>query len=155
MVQRSGIDTIKYHTWPRMGKWGQSAEVSFFPVGDHKAHINRHAHRHTKQQTKNIKDPQKKSCDKINNRQIQTSYMKHSKWDDLNYIIDDHILHCNFFSMKEVKGQFVHWMAHILCISMLLLMAVGLNHKNTFVAVFKYQDKSQLNLDSTHLITSE
>ena len=37
-------------------------EVSPFPAGDHKAHINRRAQRHSKHETKqkNIKDPQKK-----------------------------------------------------------------------------------------------
>ena len=39
----------------------ESQEVSPFPAGDHKAHINRHAKRHSKHKTeKNIKDPQKK-----------------------------------------------------------------------------------------------
>ena len=43
----SGIDTIKYHTWPRTphGKVAphtqESQEVSPFPAGDHKAAINR------------------------------------------------------------------------------------------------------------------
>ena len=36
-------------------------EVSPFPAGDHKAHINRRAQRHSKRKTeKNINDPQKK-----------------------------------------------------------------------------------------------
>ena len=49
--QRSGIDTIKYHTWPRIphGKVtktqlniiNKSQEVSPFPAGDHKAAMNR------------------------------------------------------------------------------------------------------------------
>ena len=39
----------------------ESQEVSLFPAGDHKAHINRRAQRHSKLKTeKNIKDPQKK-----------------------------------------------------------------------------------------------
>ena len=39
----------------------ESQEVSPFPAGDHKAHINRRAQRHCKhKQNKNIKDPQKK-----------------------------------------------------------------------------------------------
>ena len=59
-MQRSEIDTIKYHTWPRipMGKWqthrdttNESQEVSPFPAGDHKAHINRRAQRHSKHKT--------------------------------------------------------------------------------------------------------
>ena len=50
----------------------ESQEVSPFPAVDHKACINKHAHRHSKQKTKKpIKDPQKKSCDKINTRRIQ------------------------------------------------------------------------------------
>ena len=42
----------------------ESQEVSPFPAGGHKAHINRRAQRHSKHKTeqkhKNIKDPQKK-----------------------------------------------------------------------------------------------
>ena len=39
----------------------ESQEVSPFPAGDHKAHINRRIQRHSKDKTgKNIKDPQKK-----------------------------------------------------------------------------------------------
>ena len=39
----------------------ESQDVSSFPAGDHKAHINRRAQRHSKHKTeKNIKDPQKK-----------------------------------------------------------------------------------------------
>ena len=38
----------------------ESQEVSIFPAGDHKAHINRRAQRHSKYKTKNIKDPRKK-----------------------------------------------------------------------------------------------
>ena len=43
----------------------ESQEVSPFPAGDHKAHTNRRAQRHSKHKTeqkqnKNIKDPQKK-----------------------------------------------------------------------------------------------
>ena len=38
-----------------------SHEVSPFPAGDHKVHINRRVQRHSKHKTeKNIKDPQKK-----------------------------------------------------------------------------------------------
>ena len=41
----------------------QSQEVSPFPAGNHKAHINRCAQRHSKHKTKkNIKGPQKKFC---------------------------------------------------------------------------------------------
>ena len=56
-MQRSGIDTIKYHTY----QWesdkltadttNESQEVSPFPAGDHKAHINRRAQRHSKHKT--------------------------------------------------------------------------------------------------------
>ena len=39
----------------------ESQEVSPFSAGDHKAHINRRAQRHSKRKTeKNIKEPQKK-----------------------------------------------------------------------------------------------
>ena len=38
----------------------ESQEVSPFPAGDHKAHINRRTLRHSKQKKKNIKIPQKK-----------------------------------------------------------------------------------------------
>ena len=39
----------------------ESQEVSPFPAGDYKAHINRRAQKHSKHKTeKNIKDPQKK-----------------------------------------------------------------------------------------------
>ena len=50
-VWRSGIDTIKFYTWPRLphGKvtktqlniTNESQEVSPFPAGDHKAAMNR------------------------------------------------------------------------------------------------------------------
>ena len=49
-VTNSQLDTIN-----------KSQEVSPFPAGDHKAHINRCTQRHSKHKTeKNIKDPQKK-----------------------------------------------------------------------------------------------
>ena len=62
-----------------MGKWqihttNESQEVSPFPAGDHKAHINRPAQRHSKHKTekKTIRDPQKKyrhgTVSKISNR---------------------------------------------------------------------------------------
>ena len=39
----------------------ESQEVSPFPAGDHKAHINNRTQQHSKHKTaKNIKDPQKK-----------------------------------------------------------------------------------------------
>ena len=37
-----------------------SQEVSHFPAGDHKAHINRRAQRVANRRQKNIRDPQKK-----------------------------------------------------------------------------------------------
>ena len=66
MVQRSGIDTI--NTIPDPGyQWesdkltedttNESQEVSPFPAGDHKAHINRRAQNIANtRQNKNIKD---------------------------------------------------------------------------------------------------
>ena len=63
-LQRSGIDTIKYQ-WESdkltEDTTNESQEVSPFPAGDHKAHINRRAQNiaNTRQNT-NIKDPQKK-----------------------------------------------------------------------------------------------
>ena len=50
-VTNSQLDTTK-----------ESQEVSPFPAGDHKAHINRRSQRHSKHKTekKPIKDPQKK-----------------------------------------------------------------------------------------------
>ena len=48
-----------------MGKWQNrlhKPEVSSFPAGDHKAHINRRSQRHSKQKTeKNIKKIHKRS----------------------------------------------------------------------------------------------
>ena len=67
MVQRSGIDTSS--TTPDPGyQWesdkltedttNESQEVSPFPAGDHKAHINRRAQNIANtRQNKNIKDP--------------------------------------------------------------------------------------------------
>ena len=58
-MQRSGIDTIKYLTQDTNGKvinsqldtTNESQEASPFPAGDHKAHINRRAQRHSKHKT--------------------------------------------------------------------------------------------------------
>ena len=60
-MQRSGINTFKYHSWPRIPKGkvtnsqldttNVSQEVSPFPACDHKAHINRRAQRHSKHKT--------------------------------------------------------------------------------------------------------
>ena len=38
----------------------ESQEVSPFPTGDHKAHINRRTQRHSKNKKKSINNPQKK-----------------------------------------------------------------------------------------------
>ena len=71
-LQRSGIDTINLSTTPDPGyQWesdkltedttNESQEVSPFPAGDHKAHINRRAQNIANtRQNKNIKDPQKR-----------------------------------------------------------------------------------------------
>ena len=59
-VKRSGTDTI--NTTPdlisngkvtnsQLDTTSESQEVSPFPAGDHKAHINRHAQRHSKHKT--------------------------------------------------------------------------------------------------------
>ena len=42
----------------------ESQEVSPFPASDHKAHINRHVHRHSKHKTEktHIKDPQRSTA---------------------------------------------------------------------------------------------
>ena len=54
-------DTNGKVTNSQLDTTNQSQEVSPFPAGDHKAHINRRAQRHSKHKTnKNIKDPQKK-----------------------------------------------------------------------------------------------
>ena len=60
-MQRSGVDTIKYHTRPRipmrkvtnsqLDTTNESQEVSPFPAGDHKAQMNRRAQRHSKHKT--------------------------------------------------------------------------------------------------------
>ena len=65
-MQRSGIphltqDTNGKVTYPQLDTTNESQEVSPFPAGDHKAHINRHIQMHNIYKTeKNIKDPQKK-----------------------------------------------------------------------------------------------
>ena len=54
-------DTNEKVTNTQLGTTNESQEVRPFPAGDHKAHINRHAQRHSKRKTeKHIKDPQKK-----------------------------------------------------------------------------------------------
>ena len=54
-------DTNGKVTNSQLDTTNESQEVSPFPVGDHKAHINRRAQRHSKHKTEiNIKDPQKK-----------------------------------------------------------------------------------------------
>ena len=49
-------DTNGKVTNSQLDTTNESQEVSPFPAGDHKAHMNRRAYRHSK----NIKDPQKK-----------------------------------------------------------------------------------------------
>ena len=55
-------DTNGKVTNSQLDTTNESQEVSPFPAGDHKAHINRRAQRHRKHKTEknNIKDPQKK-----------------------------------------------------------------------------------------------
>ena len=54
-------DTDGKVTNSQLDTTNESQEDSPFPAGDHKAHINRRAQRHSKHKTeKNIKDPQKK-----------------------------------------------------------------------------------------------
>ena len=54
-------DTNGKVTNSQLDTTNESQEVSPFPAGDHKAHINRRAQRHSKHKTEqNIRDPQKK-----------------------------------------------------------------------------------------------
>ena len=54
-------DTKGKVTNSQLDTTNESKEVSPFPVGDHKAHINRRIQMHSKHKTeKNIKDPHKK-----------------------------------------------------------------------------------------------
>ena len=55
-------DTNGKVTISQLGTTNECQEVSPFPAGDHKAHINRRTQRHSKHKTekKNMKDPQKK-----------------------------------------------------------------------------------------------
>ena len=53
-------DTNGKVTNSQIGTTDESQEFSSFPAGDHNAHINRRAERHSKRKTENIKDPQKK-----------------------------------------------------------------------------------------------
>ena len=54
-------DTNGKVTNSQLDTTNESQEVSPFPAGDHKAHINRRSQRHSKHKTeKNIKDPQNK-----------------------------------------------------------------------------------------------
>ena len=56
-------DTNGKVTNSQLDTTNESQEVSPFPAGDHKAHINRHTQRHSKHKTeKNIKDPQKSTA---------------------------------------------------------------------------------------------
>ena len=56
------LDTNEKVTNSQLDTTDESQEVSPFPAGDHKAHVNRRAQRHSKHNTekKNIKVPQKK-----------------------------------------------------------------------------------------------
>ena len=53
-------DTSGQVTNSQLDTTNESQEVSPFPAGDHKAHINRRTQKHSKHKKKNIKDPQKK-----------------------------------------------------------------------------------------------
>ena len=54
-------DTNGKVTNSQLDTTNERQEVSPFPAGDHKAHKNRRAQRHSKHKTeKNIQDPQKK-----------------------------------------------------------------------------------------------
>ena len=55
-------DTNGKVTNSQLDTTNESQEVSPFPAGDHKAHLNRRTQTHSKHETekKNIKDPQKK-----------------------------------------------------------------------------------------------
>ena len=56
-------DTDGKVTNSKLDTTNESQEVSPFPAGDHKAHMNRSAQRHIKHKTeKNIKDPQKNTA---------------------------------------------------------------------------------------------
>ena len=52
-------DTNGEVTNSQLDTTSESQEVSPFPAGDHKAHINRHVQRQSKHKTENIKDPQR------------------------------------------------------------------------------------------------
>ena len=55
-------DTNGKVTYSQLDTTNKSQGVISFPAGDHKAHINRRAQRHSNHKTeKNIKDPQKKN----------------------------------------------------------------------------------------------
>ena len=53
-------DTDGKVTNSQLDTTNESQEVSPFPAGDHKAHINRRSQRHSKHKAEKIKDPQKK-----------------------------------------------------------------------------------------------
>ena len=68
-MRRSGIDTIKYLAHDTNGKvtnsqldtTNESQEGSPLPAGDHKAHINSRAQRHSKQKTEKTQNIHKRS----------------------------------------------------------------------------------------------
>ena len=53
-------DTNGKETNSQLDTTNESQEVSPFPAGNHKAHINKRAQRHSKHKTENQKDPQMK-----------------------------------------------------------------------------------------------
>ena len=53
-------DTYWKVTHSQLDTTNESEEVSPFAAGDHTAHINRRAHRHSQHKREHIKDPQKK-----------------------------------------------------------------------------------------------
>ena len=55
-------DTNGKVTNSQLDTTNESQEVSPFPAGDHKAHINRHVQRHSKHKTEKHKDPQRSTA---------------------------------------------------------------------------------------------
>ena len=72
------LDTNEKVTYSQLDTTNESQEVSPFPAGDHKAHINRRAQVHSKHETekKHIKDPQKKSNRPYWTYRLNTVYLK-------------------------------------------------------------------------------
>ena len=59
-IPRLTQDTNGKVTNSQLDTANESQEVSLFPAGDHKAHINRRIQMHSKRKTEKTKDPQKK-----------------------------------------------------------------------------------------------